>query len=80
MTSQSNLEIKGNLREHPLAELLLEVSQTNLSGSIRLANAERKAVIYLSEGSVVFAVSNERQHRLFEILVREKRFFVIFAV
>jgi curved DNA-binding protein CbpA len=74
MTSQSNLEIKGNLREHPLAELLLEISQTNLSGSIRLAGGDRKAVIYLSEGNVVFAVSNQRQHRLFEILVREKRF------
>lgn len=74
MTSQSNLEIKGTLREHPLAELLHEISQTNLSGSIRLANADRKAVIYLSEGSVVFAVSNQRQHRLFEILLREKRF------
>ncbi len=73
MTSQSNLEIKGNLREHPLAELLLEISQTNLSGSIRLAEGEQKVVIYLSEGNVVFAVSNERKHRLFEILVREKR-------
>lgn len=74
MTTQSNLEIKGNLREHPLAELLLEISQTNLSGSIRLANAERKAVVYLNEGKVVFAVSNSREHRLFEMLVREKRF------
>jgi curved DNA-binding protein CbpA len=74
MTTQSNLEIKGNLREHPLAELLLEISQTNLSGSIRLSNAERKAVVYLNEGRVVFAVSNQREHRLFEMLVREKRF------
>ncbi|HEY0429683.1 MAG TPA: DUF4388 domain-containing protein [Pyrinomonadaceae bacterium] len=74
MTTQNNLEIKGNLREHPLAELLLEISQTNLSGSIRLSNGEHKTVVYLHEGKVVFAVSNQRRHRLFEILVREKRF------
>lgn len=74
MTTQNNLEIKGNLREHPLAELLLEISQTNLSGSIRLSNADRKSVVYLSEGKVVFAVSNQREHRLFEMLVREKKF------
>jgi curved DNA-binding protein CbpA len=74
MTTQSNLEIKGNLREHPLAELLLEISQTNLSGSIRLASGEQKTVVYLTDGGVAFAVSNQRKHRLFEILVREKRF------
>jgi hypothetical protein len=74
MTTQNNLEIKGILREHPLAELLLETSQTNLSGSIRLANEDRKAVVYLNEGAIVFAVSNQRQHRLFEILAREKKF------
>lgn len=74
MTTQNNLDIKGNLREHPLPELLLEISQTNLSGSIRLAHEDRKAVIYLNDGSVVFAVSNQRQHRLFEVLIREKRF------
>ena len=73
MTSQNNLEIKGNLREHPLAELLHEISQTNLSGSIRLADGDHKAVVYLSDGNVVFAVSNQRRHRLFEMLVREKR-------
>ena len=73
MTAVNHLEIKGNLREHPLAELLLEISQTNLSGSLRLSNADRKAIVYVTEGSVVFAVSNQRHHRLFEILVREKR-------
>ncbi len=72
MSSQTNLEIKGNLQDHPLAELLLEVSETNLSGSIRVAKGEQKVVVYLNEGAVVFAVSNMRQHRL-AAMVKESR-------
>jgi curved DNA-binding protein CbpA len=71
MSSQNSLEIKGNLREHPLAELLLEISETNLSGSIRLENAAQKVVVYLNEGAVVFAVSNMRQHRLAALFARD---------
>lgn len=72
MTSSNNLEINGNLTEHPLAELLVEVHQAKLSGSLRLANGGQKIIIYFDEGEIVFAVSNSRQHRLFELLLREK--------
>ncbi|MEZ5427905.1 MAG: DnaJ domain-containing protein [Pyrinomonadaceae bacterium] len=72
MSSQTNLEIEGNLSEHPLAELLVETTGANLSGSFRLALEEKKVIIYLDEGEVVFAASNQRQHRLFEILLREQ--------
>jgi len=71
MSSQNSLEIKGNLSEHPLAELLLEISETNLSGSIRLESEAQKVIVYLHEGAVVFAVSNMRQHRLAAIFARE---------
>lgn len=71
MSSQNSLEIKGNLREHPLAELLLEISETNLSGSIRLESEAQKVIVYLNEGAVVFAVSNMRQHRLAALFARE---------
>jgi curved DNA-binding protein CbpA len=71
MSSQNGLEIKGNLREHPLAELLLEISETNLSGSIRLESEMQKVIVYLNEGAVVFAVSNMRQHRLAALFARE---------
>lgn len=75
MTSQNNLEIKGNLSDHPLAELLTEVIEARLSGSLRFAHedAAQKAVIYLRAGEVVFAVSNARRHRLFEILLHNGR-------
>lgn len=73
MTPQNNLELNGNLHDHPLAELLVEISQACLNGSLRLASEEHKAIIYFDAGDVVFAVSNARQHRLFNILIRENK-------
>lgn len=73
MTAQNNLEIKGNLSSHPFAELLLESSEANLTGSFRLSSESNKVIVYLNNGKVVFAVSNARRHRLFEILLRERR-------
>lgn len=71
MSPQTKLEIKGNLNEHPLAELLVEITEANLSGSFRLSKDDEKVIIYLNEGKVVFAVSNLRQHRLFSIALEE---------
>ena len=73
MTSQNNLEIKGNLREHPLAELLIEISQVRLTGSLRLNNESQKIVVYFDGGEVIFAVSNARAFRLFEMLLRDNK-------
>lgn len=70
MTSQNNLEIKGTLLTNPLAELLAETYAANLSGSFRLSSGEEKIVVYLNNGKPVFAVSNARRHRLFEILLQ----------
>jgi DnaJ-class molecular chaperone with C-terminal Zn finger domain len=71
MTSLNKLEIKGNLRQNAFADLLTEAAEARLDGSFRLSNQDRKAIIYLRAGEVVFAVSNAREHRLFEILLRE---------
>ena len=73
MTPPTNLEVKGNIFDHPLAELLAEIAQSNLSGSLRLSHSEQKIVIYFAGGDVVFAASNSRQHRLFHILLREEK-------
>ena len=53
MTPQNNLELNGNLHDHPLAELLVEISQACLNGSLRLASDEHKAIIYFDAGDVV---------------------------
>lgn len=73
MNSPNNLEIKGNLREYPLAELLIEISQAKLNGSLRVTDLSQKAVVYFDAGDVVFAVSNARQFRLFELILRENK-------
>ena len=69
MSSQNNLEINGNLAAHPLAELLIEILQARLDGSLRLSHHNSKTIIYVRGGEVVFAVSNQRQHRIFEMLL-----------
>ncbi|MEO6589744.1 MAG: DUF4388 domain-containing protein [Pyrinomonadaceae bacterium] len=73
MTDQKNLEVKGNFLDHPLAEILAEITQSNLNGSLAVSHAEQKIVVYFDGGEVVFAVSNSRQHRLFHILLREEK-------
>ncbi len=69
MTTQNNLEIKGSLLTHTLAELLAVISQAELSGSLRFSNDDKKIIIYVEKGKIVFAVSNMREHRLFQILL-----------
>jgi len=69
MSSQNHLEINGNLLQHPLAELLVEISQARIDGSLRLSHHTNKTIIYVRGGEIVFAVSNQRQHRIFEMLL-----------
>ncbi len=70
MSSPNNLEITGNLTAHPFAELLVEILQARLNGSLRLSHHNSKTIIYVRDGEVVFAVSNQRQHRIFEMLLQ----------
>jgi curved DNA-binding protein CbpA len=60
----------GQLREHPLAELLHEITDAGLSGALRLEYERLKTVVYLADGEVVYAASNLRQHRLAECILR----------
>jgi hypothetical protein len=70
MEPQNNLEINGDLRINSLAELIAEIAQNKLNGSLRLTNATQKIAVYFDAGEVVFAVSNTRQHRLYEMLLK----------
>ncbi|MEQ1923729.1 MAG: DnaJ domain-containing protein [Pyrinomonadaceae bacterium] len=73
MTPQSELEIQGNFFTHPFAELISEIMQARVNGSLRVSNKEKKCVIYLKNGEIVFAVSNARAARLFDILLTRNR-------
>ena len=69
MESQNNLDTIGSLQINSLAELIAEIAQNQLNGSLRAANAAQKIAVYFDAGEIVFAVSNARQHRLFEQLL-----------
>ncbi len=73
MTPQNTLDLKGNFRTHPFAELLVEIDQAKLGGSLRLSHGDRKAIIYFRDGEVVYGVSNAREHRLLSIILELKK-------
>lgn len=73
MNPQTDLEIKGSFFEHPCAELMAEIGQARLSGSLRLSDKDKKSILYFKSGKVVFAVSNARTARLFDILLRRNK-------
>src|SRR5215204_2466946 len=62
--------MNGRLSDCPLAELVREISDTRLSGALRLEHERAKAVVYFEEGEVAAAVSNARALRLVEVLRR----------
>lgn len=70
METSKNLEIKDSLQTYPLAELLCEIAQNQFNGSLRLSNDAQKTVVYFEDGKLIFAVSNARQHRLFQMLLQ----------
>jgi curved DNA-binding protein CbpA len=56
--------MNGQLSEHPLAELISEISAGNLSGALRVTRERVKAVIYFDAGELIFASTNVRSYRL----------------
>ena len=62
--------MNGRLSQHPLAELIREITAAGLSGALRLACGRAKVAIYFEDSRLVFATSNLRAHRLSEVLRR----------
>jgi DnaJ-domain-containing protein 1 len=62
--------MNGRLSDHPLAELVREISDARLSGALRLERERAKAAVYFDGGEVVAAASNVRALRLVEVLRR----------
>lgn len=73
MTQQNPLELKGNFASHPFAELLVEIGQARLSGSLRLCVEQQKTVVYFNSGEVIFGVSNAKSLRLFSVMLQQKK-------
>lgn len=68
--SRNRLSMNGQIKEHPLGELIREISVAKLSGALRVARERIKTVVYLDAGEIIFAASNMRIHRLAECLRR----------
>src|SRR5215213_4724744 len=62
--------MEGRLKDHPLAELIHEISDARLTGALRLAFERVKAVVYFEAGRVVAAASNLRALRLTEVMLK----------
>lgn len=73
MTTNNNLEHHGNLSMHPFAELLVEILHAKFSGSLRVSRSNQKVVVYFQRGTVVYAASNSKSLRLFNLLLRKNR-------
>lgn len=73
MTPQNSLDHKGNFSTYPFAELLVEIEQASLDGSMRLSRGDSKAIVYFRNGAIVYAVSNAREHRLLNLLLETKK-------
>src|SRR5437762_9494266 len=71
MTTTGNLELKGIIRLYPLGELIMEITEAKLCGSLRLASDDKKVVLYFDDGKLVFVVSNQRVFRLAETLLEQ---------
>ena len=68
--SKSDRQTEGQLAEHPLAELIREIVDANLSGALRLSKGPAKVVIYFEKGELRLATSNLKAHRLRSVLQR----------
>lgn len=64
--------MNGQLTDHPLAELIHEISDARLSGALRLAREHVRAAVYFDAGQIVAALSNLRASRLIEVLRRSR--------
>ena len=71
MTATNQLEQSGTFEDHPFAELLVEIAQAKFSGALRVARENHKAVIYFRDGNVVYAATNSKSLRLFNLLLRK---------
>jgi curved DNA-binding protein CbpA len=69
--SKSDRQTEGQLSERPLAELIREIIDANLSGALRLSNGPARIVVYFEKGKLSFASSNLRAHRLRGVLNRK---------
>lgn len=65
--------LNGSLSAFKLPDVLTLLSMSRKSGTLTLANTPREAYVFFSDGSLIYAGSNQEQFRLGVILQRKRR-------
>ena len=73
MTQQNPLDLKGSFLHYPFAELVVEIGQAQLDGSLRLSFRDKKVIVYFDKGEIIFTVSNAKSLRLFSVMLDQKK-------
>lgn len=71
-TMEKRFEYRGDLAVTPLAEILATTHRYRVPGVVRVSREGRQRLIYLENGLVVFAATNEREVSLGAYLLRRK--------
>jgi hypothetical protein len=69
----STASLQGSLETFKLPDVLTFLNSTKKTGMLTLATTERDAYVFLREGHVVYAASNQESLRLGPILLRKKK-------
>ena len=70
---EKKFEYRGDLAVTPLAEILSTIHRYRVPGVVTASREGRVRRIYLDDGLVVFAASNEREMSLSAYLVRDRK-------
>ena len=66
-----DVQDSGNLNQRAFLALLVELHQKSATGSLKLERAPLQKAVYLRDGQILFAASNDPQDQLASILVEE---------
>jgi len=69
---EKRFEYRGDLAVTPLAEILATIHRYRVPGVVRVSRDGRQRLIYLENGLVVFAATNEREESLGAYLLRRR--------
>jgi curved DNA-binding protein CbpA len=64
------MSFTGLLKYYPLPDILLDLQRSDLTGILKFKNDSINKKIYIKNGVMVFATSNQEEDRLEEILLR----------
>jgi len=65
--------LKGNLMDYALADTLIGLQRSNKTGILEVRSGEIIKKVYIKNGDMIFAASNQDEDRLGDILLKERR-------